>query len=72
MVSDGGGRAVAHPVLLEVQGIDKKVWTTERGEYWRLLTPGSYRVRAVDPKNSRRSVDCMAAYVGNPYAMPNQ
>ena len=54
VVSDNAGKAVSHKVLVEVQGIDKKVWTTERGEYWRLLTPGSYRIRAIDPVNKYR------------------
>lgn len=31
-----------------IQGVeDKPVKTTERGEFWRLLTPGTYNVRAI-------------------------
>ena len=32
--------------VVMVEGIDKYVNTTDRGEYWRLLLPGSYTVRA--------------------------
>lgn len=31
-----------------VQGVEEKpMRVTERGEYWRLLTPGTYNVRAI-------------------------
>ena len=36
------GRALGGATV-EVAGIEKHVQTTERGEYWRLLAPGSYR-----------------------------
>ena len=44
---------------VEVQGIDHNVKTTSRGEYWRLLAPGNYKVRATkgDYKSNWISVD---------------
>ena len=32
---------------LQVAGIEKDMITTERGEYWRLLMPGTYHIRYV-------------------------
>ena len=32
---------------LQVAGIEKDMITTERGEYWRLLMPGTYHIRCV-------------------------
>ena len=34
---------------IRVEGNDKLILTSERGEYWRLLRPGTYRVRAEAP-----------------------
>ena len=31
---------------LQVAGIEKDMITTERGEYWRLLMPGTYHIRS--------------------------
>ena len=31
-----------------VEGFDKPVKTTKTGEYWRLLRPGQYRIKAQD------------------------
>ena len=35
--------------VIEIEGIDKKIYSTDRGEYWRLLMPNNnktYRVGA--------------------------
>ena len=32
-----------------MEGIEKSVRTTANGEYWRLLVPGTYNVRATAP-----------------------
>ena len=37
-IKDSNGQPV-EGAMVEVQGIDKHVKTTERGEYWRLLDP---------------------------------
>jgi len=38
---------VLEGVKIYVEGIDKYMLTTNRGEYWRLLAKGQYRVKAV-------------------------
>lgn len=43
LVVDKHGNGIPHAEV-EVKGITKKVNTTERGEYWRLLVPGTYSV----------------------------
>jgi len=49
LVKDEAGDPVLGAVV-EVHGINHNVTTTEKGEYWRLLTPGTYTltVHAVD------------------------
>jgi hypothetical protein len=46
VIRDKGGIPVKRAKVV-VEGIDKPVYTTDRGEYWRLLIPGVYKVRAV-------------------------
>jgi carboxypeptidase D len=45
LVTDANNVPVAN-ASVRVEGNDKKISTTDRGEYWRLLTPGAYRVKA--------------------------
>lgn len=45
IVRDAKGEPVAN-ANIEVAGIEKNVTTSFRGEYWRLLAPGKYCVRA--------------------------
>ena len=40
-IKDSNGQPV-EGAMVEVQGIDKHVKTTDRGEYWRLLYHRSY------------------------------
>ena len=46
VINDRNGNP-AEGAQVIVEGIDKPIRTTSRGEYWRLLTPGTYRVRAL-------------------------
>lgn len=47
LVKDSNGYPI-RDAEIEVQGVeDKPIKTTERGEFWRLLTPGTYNIRAV-------------------------
>jgi len=55
-VLDREGRPI-EGAEVQVEGINKHVTTTRSGEYWRLLAPGNYRIRAVSPKGESRSVD---------------
>ena len=45
VVEQQDGAAAAGAVVV-VAGQDKTVTTSERGEYWRLLLPGQYRITA--------------------------
>lgn len=45
LVLDTFGKGIPHAEI-EVVGIAKNVTTTDRGEYWRLLLPGTYKVVA--------------------------
>jgi carboxypeptidase D len=55
MITDGHGRTVGRGVRVVVEGVDKPVHTSERGEYWRLLVPGRYWLRAEDAKARTQS-----------------
>ncbi|XP_055857349.1 carboxypeptidase D [Episyrphus balteatus] len=47
LVKDINGYPI-NDAKIVVQGIeDKMIRTTKRGEYWRLLTPGTYKIQAV-------------------------
>lgn len=39
---------VVHNAKVIVEGINKPVTTTATGEYWRLLRPGQYKIKAQD------------------------
>lgn len=45
LVLNEHGEGISHAEIL-VQGNDKVMYTTNRGEYWRLLTPGVYNISA--------------------------
>ena len=47
IVTDEKNNPIAAAMVV-VEGIDKPINTTSRGEYWRLLAPGNYRIRAMD------------------------
>ena len=47
LVKDANNNPVASAMIV-VEGIDKPINTTSRGEYWRLLAPGNYRARAMN------------------------
>ena len=49
VIKDESGAPVAGAKIV-IEGNEKKVETTPRGEYWRMATPGTYRVRAVGHK----------------------
>merc|ERR1711990_383888 len=46
IVTDVNNNAIKN-AKVEVTGRTKVVYTTDRGEYWRLLVPGTYTLRAV-------------------------
>jgi carboxypeptidase Z len=48
MVMDKEGRAIPGSAL-EVDGIAHRTKVTSNGEYWRLLTPGTYLITAMAP-----------------------
>ncbi len=48
LVLDKAGTAFGKGATVEVEGVDKTVEVTDRGEYWRLLAPGKYRVGYCD------------------------
>lgn len=44
LVTDSNGYPIKDADVI-VDGINQNVRTTERGEYWRLLVPGNYKIR---------------------------
>jgi carboxypeptidase D len=48
-VTDAASGAGVRDAVIIVEEIQHNVTTTERGEYWRLLAPGAYTLRAVAP-----------------------
>ena len=62
IVTDANNNPVQN-AKVEITGRAKEVFTTERGEYWRILVPGTYTVRAVAP-NGQHS-DSVQVTVGS-------
>jgi len=52
IVTDQSGNPVPNAVV-EVNGIQKNITTSYFGEYWRLLSPGKYCIRATSPDGSQ-------------------
>ena len=46
IVTDENGNPV-EDAIIEVSDRSKDVTTTDRGEYWRILVPGKYRMKAI-------------------------
>lgn len=61
VVTDQNGNAV-EGAQVRVEGVGKHVTTTSRGEYWRVLLPGRYKIRAVG--NGKES-DLVEVVVGD-------
>ncbi|XP_046440116.1 carboxypeptidase D-like [Daphnia pulex] len=57
LVVDKDTKRPIRNAYVHVFGIDKNITTTERGEYWRLLTPGRYTIQSYaegfNPSSSR-------------------
>ncbi len=47
-VKDSSGKGIVDAVI-EVDGIAKNVTTAQFGDYWRLLVPGTYNIKAWAP-----------------------
>ena len=56
VVKDDNGAPI-HLAVVTVDGINHNVTTTEQGEYWRLLTPGTYRVTVSAPGHTSDTHD---------------
>ena len=46
LVTDSSGELVAGAAV-RVTGRNKDVLTSQAGEYWRVLVPGTYRIKAI-------------------------
>ena len=56
MVTDSEGRAVAGAAV-RVEDRNKDLLTTTAGEYWRVLVPGTYRIRAIKDNMESEEVE---------------
>ena len=56
VVIDSEGRAVAGATV-RVEERNKDVLTTGDGEYWRVLVPGTYRIRAIKDNKESEEVE---------------
>lgn len=61
-ITDGNGNPIPNAEIV-VNGIDYNVKTTENGEFWRLLMPGTYDIKAVDSKG--KETEQKSVTVGN-------
>ena len=65
LVTDDNGNPV-HNAVVQVSDRSKDVTTTERGEFWRILVPGRYKIKAI--KDERQSdeveVDVIEGFEG--------
>ena len=56
VVKDESGAPI-HLAVVTIEGINHNVTTTEQGEYWRLLTPGTYTVTVSAPGHTSATHD---------------
>ena len=56
LVTDSEGRAVAGAAV-RVEDRNKDLLTTTAGEYWRVLVPGTYRIRAIKDNMESEEVE---------------
>jgi len=65
LVTDENGNPV-HNAVIQVSDRSKDVTSTERGEFWRILVPGKYRIKAIkgDRQSDEVEVDVIEGYEG--------